>query len=197
MDTIDTIWSFVQQLMLERNTDLPENELKQKIELVKSNARFITGLSVTPQKFNVSVEGQAIGLHLFYDPLLLCWKCNMTDANEDNILTDITLMAGVNACQGLQLKYHATDDNNEVIEEDLVIRGLFVTEPRGQRFDKYERGIESSKFAFTSDSIGNPACAIVYFTSEEIADTYNSLINGERQFLQVDLDDMDYTIEVK
>lgn len=197
MNAIDTIWSFVEQLMFQRNTDLAENELREKIELVKANARFITGLSVTPQKFNVSVEGQAIGFHLFFDPLLSCWKCNMTDANEDNILTDITLMAGVNVCQGLQLKYHATNDNDEVIEEDLAIRGLFVTEPRGQRFDKYERGIESSKFAFAPNNIGNPACAIVYFTSEEAADVYNSLINGERQSLQVDLDDMDYTIEVK
>ena len=191
MNPVESIWSFLERLFLERNDAV--DGLAEKIEIIRQNAFFITNLSITPQKFNISVEGQSIGLDLFFDPLLMCWKCNMTDAIGGDILTDITMMAGQNICDGLYLKYRATNDNNEIVEQDLVLKGLFVTEPRNQKFDKFERGVESSKYAFASDVLGNCPCAIIYFTNQEASDLYQTLINGEKPELQVGIEDLDYT----
>lgn len=183
--------------MLQRNGNMDSSELLEKISSIKQAANFVTDLSPIPQKFNIIVDGQNIGFEIFYDPLLLCWKCNLTDAIGDDILTDATLMAGQNICQGLHLKYRSMNFQGYIIEHEFAIKGLFVTEPLDWKFNDYERGVESTKYAFTANNIGNCPCAILYFTDLDISNLYVELINGENITPQIGIQDLDYTIEVK
>ena len=175
---------------------MSETELNLNISLIRDNIQFITGLSVGAQKFSISVLGQAIGFEIFYNQLLNVWKCDLSDAVGNKIISNLTLMAGSSNLKGLYCKYQSTNDTGEIVEEDLAIKDLFVTEPRNQKFDKYERGIESSKFAFSLDSLGYAPCAIIYFTNQEVADLYASMINNQTRTNLVSLDEMDYTYEV-
>ena len=45
-------------------------------------------------------------------------------------------------------------------------------------------------------ALGNSPCALMYFTNVDASDTYASLINGENGRELMDLDDLDYKIEV-
>lgn len=195
--SVDTIWAFLKRTIIVRNAVVNRSKLLSDIKLIQEAANFITNLQPLPQKFNVSIEGQTIGFEIFYDPLLMCWKCNLTDALQENILTDATLMAGQNICQGLALKYRTTNFEGEIIEHDLAIKGLFVTEPMDWKFDVFERGVESTKYAFTSNRVGNCYCAILYFIDKNVAELYSKLINGEQNEPQIGIDDLDYIVEVK
>ena len=124
---VNIIWQELMALMIKRNPQINIEELRDKFEFIRSNAKFITGLNVSALQFTVSVEGQAIGAEMFYDPLLKCWKMAMRDALEQTILSDITLSAGVNAVKGMGLRYKGTDDEGQIVEKDLVITGLFTT----------------------------------------------------------------------
>jgi len=194
--SVQAIWEYVKSLLISRNSEMLESELDSNISLIQGNIQFVTGLSVGAQKFSISVLGQAIGFEIFYNQLLNVWKCDLSDANGNKIITNLTLMAGGHNLKGLYCKYQSTNDAGEAIEENLAIKGLFVTEPRNQNFNRFERGIESSKFAFALDSLGYAPCAIIYFTDQEISDLYSSMINNQTRTNLVSLDDMDYTYEV-
>ena len=194
--SVQAIWDYLESLLISRNPSMPEAELNLNISLIRDSIQFITGLSVGAQKFSISVLGQAIEFEIFYNQLLHVWKCDLSDAVGNKIISNLTLMAGSSNLEGLYCKYQSTNDAGEIVEEDLVIKDLFVTEPRNQKFDKYERGIESSKFAFSLDSLGYAPCAIVYFTNQRISDLYTSMINNQTRTNLVSLDEMDYNYEV-
>lgn len=196
MNGVNLIWQELKNLMTVRNPGMTTEELQTNFNIISANAKFLTGLVVQAQKFTLSVEGQAIGFEMFYDPAVRCWKGNLRDALGEIILADTTFLAGVNMVHGLELRYRATNDEGNIVESDLAITGLFVTEPRGQQFDKHEQGIESSKYAFTKDDLGNSSCAILYFSNSVASDLYAKLINGEEKRALIDLDDLDYEIEV-
>lgn len=210
MEAVDTIWAFIEKSIRERHPDLSDDIINEYLNIIRSDANFITGLQPIPQKFSISVKGQAIGFELYYDPLLLCWKCNLLDALGGYILTNITLMAGMNLIRGMHLRYRARNYRNEIVDEPLVITGLYTTEPlktivvsglyttepSNKKFDKYERGIESSKYAFSPDDVGICACAILYFTSAYASDLYARLINGEKRYSLARLEDLDFEIKV-
>ena len=92
MDAVNTIWENLKKLMIARNPTLGTEEIEQSFNVISANARFITGLTVQGQKFTVSVDGQAIGFELCYDPLLRAWKGTLKDALENVILSDITML---------------------------------------------------------------------------------------------------------
>lgn len=196
MDAVKTIWQEIQVLMTERNPNVEPEVLQSYFDIIASNMKMVTGFLVRPQRFTISVEGQAIGFEMFYDPALRCWKIDMRDALGDIILADATLLAGVNMVHGLELRYRATNDEDEIVESDLAIVGLYVTDPRNMKFDKFEQGVESSKYAFAKDDLGNSPCAILYFSDKQASELYASLINGEERRELIDLDDLDYEIEV-
>lgn len=196
MSAITSIWNYVEKQIILRNRNMPLDELERKMRKIAANGRFLTDFPVSAQKFNVSVEGQAIEFLLYYEPLLNCWKCNLKDALGNNILSDATLLAGQNIVDGLRLKYKSTNDQNEETENELTIKGLFVTEPLNGKFEKISKGVESTKLAFARDSLGNCPCALLYFSDQEAATLYAKLINGQQPEINVGLEDMDYQVVI-
>lgn len=191
---IQLLWDGIETKIIQRNPTISSTELEQYISQIKAGAYFLTNFKPAAQKISITAGGQSISFELFFDPLLRVWKTNISDANENMILSNITISPCINVLNGYQPKYTYKDENGNDAEEDLILKGMFMTEPLGQTFVKYERGIESSPFAFTKDKAGVCACGIVYFLDESLSKLFEELLNEEERVSNADFDEMDYTI---
>lgn len=162
---------------------------------LKNDASFLQLLSLTPIIFNIISSGQVIQFELFYNELLHTWKACIEDAMGNSILNNITMMAGTNLIQDLQLKYKRINQVGNIVEEDLVLAGLYVTEPVETKGIKVERGIESSQYAFVGMTDGTSPCYVCYFEDETVSNIYRNYINGEVADEQYAYDELgDYVI---
>ena len=146
---------------------------------LENNASFLQLLTLTPIIFNVIASGQVIQFELVYNELLHVWKACIKDAMGNSILNNMTMMAGTNLIEDLHLKYKRTNPFGDVVEEDLVLVGLYVTEPIEKKDIDVERGIESSQYAFIGMTDGISPCYICYFENETASNIYQEYINGE------------------
>lgn len=174
--------------------------LQDIYDIISGNIRFVPSLNSEPLTFNIIAVGQVIQFELRYDNILKVWKGGIKDAVGQPILENITMIAGLNNIKGLRLKYHKLDENSNIIEEDLVLEGLYITEPRSSAVLKtkyleiedktnvedkpvYEKGVESCEYAFTEDE-GLSPCSICYFVDTFSSILYEEYIRGE--FLEED-----------
>ena len=162
---------------------------------IAENASFLPSLLSTPVRFNFIVSGQVLQVEMVYNELLHVWKGEIRDAIGQPVLENMTMMAGANNIEGLHLKYNRLNEAANIVTEDLVLAGLYVTEPLGQDRNVSERGLESSQYAFTETKDGTSPCYVCYFENQIASDVYKEYMNGERVDQHQSYDELgDYTI---
>ena len=162
---------------------------------IAENASFLPSLLSTPVRFNFIVSGQVLQVEMVYNELLHVWKGEIRDAIGQPVLENMTMMAGANNIEGLHLKYNRLNEAANIVTEDLVLAGLYVTEPLGQDRNVSERGLESSQYAFTETKDGTSPCYVCYFENQTASDVYKEYMNGERVDQHQSYDELgDYTI---
>lgn len=162
---------------------------------IAENGSFLPSLLATPVRFNFIVSGQVLQVEMVYNELLHVWKGEIRDAIGQPVLENMTMMAGANCIEGLHLKYNRLNESANIVTEDLVLAGLYVTEPLGQERNVAEKGLESSQYAFTETEDGTSPCYVCYFESQTASDVYKQYMNGERVDQHQSYDELgDYVI---
>ena len=162
---------------------------------IAENGSFLPSLLAAPVRFNVIVSGQVLQVEMVYNELLHVWKGEIRDAIGQPVLENMTMMAGANCIEGLHLKYNRLNESANIVTEDLVLAGLYVTEPLGQERNVAEKGLESSQYAFTETEDGTSPCYVCYFESQTASDVYKQYMNGERVDQHQSYDELgDYVI---
>lgn len=147
---------------------------------IAENGSFLPSLLTTPVRFNFIVSGQVLQVEMVYNELLHVWKGEIRDAIGQPVLENMTMMAGANNIEGLHLKYSRLNESANIVTEDLVLAGLYVTEPLGQERNVFEKGLESSQYAFTETKDGTSPCYVFYFENQTASNIYKQYMNGER-----------------
>lgn len=147
---------------------------------IAENGAFLPSLLSTPVRFNFIVSGQVLQVEMVYNELLHVWKGEIRDAIGQPVLENMTMMAGANCIEGLHLKYNRLNESANIVTEDLVLSGLYVTEPLGQEHNVAEKGLESSQYAFTETEDGTSPCYVFYFENQTASNVYKQYMNGER-----------------
>ena len=147
---------------------------------IAENCSFLPSLLITPVRFNFIVSGQVLQVEMVYNELLHVWKGEIRDAIGQPVLENMTMMAGANNIEGLHLKYNRLNESANIVTEDLVLAGLYVTEPLGQERNVFEKGLESSQYAFTETKDGTSPCYVFYFENQIASNVYKQYMNGER-----------------
>lgn len=162
---------------------------------IAENGSFLPSLLTTPVRFNFIVSGQVLQVEMVYNELLHVWKGEIRDAIGQPVLENMTMMAGANCIEGLHLKYNRLNESANIVTEDLVLAGLYVTEPLGQEHNVAEKGLESSQYAFTETEDGTSPCYVCYFESQTASNVYKQYMNGERVDQHQSYDELgDYVI---
>lgn len=162
---------------------------------IAENGSFLPSLLTTPVRFNFIVSGQVLQVEMVYNELLHVWKGEIRDAIGQPVLENMTVMAGANCIEGLHLKYNRLNESANIVTEDLVLAGLYVTEPLGQERNVAEKGLESSQYAFTETEDGTSPCYVCYFESQIASNIYKQYMNGERVDQHQSYDELgDYVI---
>ena len=162
---------------------------------IAENGSFLPSLLAAPVRFNFIVSGQVLQVEMVYNELLHVWKGEIRDAIGQPVLENMTMMAGANCIEGLHLKYNRLNESANIVTEDLVLAGLYVTEPLGQERNVAEKGLESSQYAFTETEDGTSPCYVCYFESQTASDVYKQYMNGERVDQHQSYDELgDYVI---
>ena len=147
---------------------------------IAENCSFLPSLLITPVRFNFIVSGQVLQVEMVYNELLHVWKGEIRDAIGQPVLENMTMMAGANNIEGLHLKYNRLNESANIVTEDLVLAGLYVTEPLGQERNVFEKGLESSQYAFTETKDGTSPCYVFYFENQIASNVYKQYMNGEQ-----------------
>ena len=192
-DVEDEQWK-VEKTILEQeeNDNIP---LEAVFYEIAENGSFLPSLLTTPVRFNFIVSGQVLQVEMVYNELLHVWKGEIRDAIGQPVLENMTMMAGANCIEGLHLKYNRLNESANIVAEDLVLAGLYVTEPFGQERNVAEKGLESSQYAFTETEDGTSPCYVCYFESQTASNVYKQYMNGERVDQHQSYDELgDYVI---
>ena len=187
--TEDEIQSFftsnIGDTIIEQPTDLVYSEddfenlsLDVIYDIIYNNISFIPNFTETPVTFNIISNGQVVQFEIYYNELLRIWKGEIKDAIGKIMLSNITLLAGNNSINGLQLKYRRYGFNRNIVVEDLVYSGLYVTEP--DKMERvFEQGVENSIYAFTETPNKTSICYLCYFTNEYASQVYEKYMRGD------------------
>ena len=197
----DVTISGIQNILAVPNTE--NMSLAEVYDTLLENMSFLPSLSFVPMTFNSTVAGQVIQFEMYYNELLHVWKAELRDAIGEPVVENMTLLAGVNNIEGLQLKYQRLNQDGKITVEDLVLTGLYITEPIYSKQPEiqivedeeknpgfYEKGIESSKYAFTETQDGSSPCYIGYFTDEVASEIYRKYINGGQKEQSLAFDEL-------
>lgn len=178
---------------IENIISVPDNEglsLLEVYDTLQENMSFLPSLSFVPITFNATVAGQVIQFEMYYNELLHVWKAEIRDAIGEPVVENMTMLAGVNNIGGLQLKYKRLNQDGRITVEDLVLAGLYVTEPMYSKQPQieteneqpnpgfYEKGIECSQYAFTETKDGSAPCYVGYFVDTTASNIYKKYMNG-------------------
>lgn len=187
--TEDEIQSFftsnIGNTIIEQPTDLVYSEddfenlsLDVIYDIIYNNISFIPNFTETPVTFNIISNGQVVQFGIYYNELLRIWKGEIKDAIGKLMLSNITLLAGNNSINGLQLKYRRYGFNRNIVVEDLVYSGLYATEP--DKMERvFEQGVENSIYAFTETPNKTSICYLCYFTNEYASQVYEKYMRGD------------------